>query len=341
MSNGMPCRAEFSEQVRRRGDRAHTAPVPGDRDRPDRRAAEQYPEPSTRWRRLLLSGPWQVAYGNEPAQPVDLPHIGRRARPAALLRSSDLHDQHRPRRRRRPGVARLRRLRGLRTRRNGARPGRPSYRVAVRGPVGEVAQVRVNRIDCGLAWARLRVEISDALAAALTRSRSSCTTQRRTPSPRTSTSGGWRLRARPATGAGSRCGPGPRHGQCVLGLLRVRIVLSAFPTAEQDLQDAQVRLNRGVETWSALTTAAVIGCGRLDRPPGSDRDCRRKPAHRCVRHRPGHGCCRRPRSGCRCRSPITARCSGRYGPRGPHLHPPLRARPSGDRLPRGRRQRHR
>jgi hypothetical protein len=40
----------------------------------------------------------------------------------------------------------------------------PSYRVAVRGPVGEVAQVRVNGIDCGLAWAPpYRVEISDAL----------------------------------------------------------------------------------------------------------------------------------------------------------------------------------
>ena len=40
----------------------------------------------------------------------------------------------------------------------------PSYRVAVRGPVGEVAQVRVNGIDCGLAWAPpYRVEIADAL----------------------------------------------------------------------------------------------------------------------------------------------------------------------------------
>jgi len=40
----------------------------------------------------------------------------------------------------------------------------PSYRLAVRGPVGDVAQVRVNGIDCGLAWAPpYRVEISDAL----------------------------------------------------------------------------------------------------------------------------------------------------------------------------------
>ena len=40
----------------------------------------------------------------------------------------------------------------------------PSYRVAVRGPVGEVAQVRVNGIDCGMAWAPpYRVQITDAL----------------------------------------------------------------------------------------------------------------------------------------------------------------------------------
>ena len=40
----------------------------------------------------------------------------------------------------------------------------PSYRVAVRGPVGEVAQVNVNGVDCGLSWAPpYRVEIADAL----------------------------------------------------------------------------------------------------------------------------------------------------------------------------------
>jgi hypothetical protein len=40
----------------------------------------------------------------------------------------------------------------------------PAYRVAVRGPVGEVAQVRVNGMDCGLAWAPpYRVEITDEL----------------------------------------------------------------------------------------------------------------------------------------------------------------------------------
>jgi hypothetical protein len=40
----------------------------------------------------------------------------------------------------------------------------PSYRVAVHGPVGEVAQVRVNSRECGLAWAApYRVEIGNAL----------------------------------------------------------------------------------------------------------------------------------------------------------------------------------
>jgi hypothetical protein len=112
-----------------------------------------------------VSGPWHVAYGNEPAQPVDLPHIwedepGREhySGAAAYTTSIDLDavdgrvaidfgdcevlD----------GGAVERGLVG------------PSYRVAVGGPVGEVAQVRVNGIDCGLVWAPpYRVEITSAL----------------------------------------------------------------------------------------------------------------------------------------------------------------------------------
>ena len=39
-----------------------------------------------------------------------------------------------------------------------------SFRAEVRGPVGEVAQVRVNGIDCGLTWAPpYRVEVGPAL----------------------------------------------------------------------------------------------------------------------------------------------------------------------------------
>jgi hypothetical protein len=114
---------------------------------------------------VLLSGPWRVAYGNEPAQPVDLPHIwedepGRRHYSGAATYTTsidldavdgrvsiDFGDSEVL-----DGGATERCLVG------------PSYRVAVRGPVGEVAQVRVNDIDCGLAWAPpYRVEITGAL----------------------------------------------------------------------------------------------------------------------------------------------------------------------------------
>ncbi|HEX6759345.1 MAG TPA: hypothetical protein VF086_13195 [Propionibacteriaceae bacterium] len=116
-------------------------------------------------RRLPLSGRWQVAYGNQRARPVDLPHIwederGRQHYSGAATYTTsididavdvrvsidfgdcEVHD----------GGSAEHGLVG------------PSYRVAVRGPVGEVAHVRVNGIDCGLAWAPpYRVEISDAL----------------------------------------------------------------------------------------------------------------------------------------------------------------------------------
>ena len=112
-----------------------------------------------------LSGPWQVAFGNEPAQPVDLPHVweeepGRRnySGAATYTTSIDLGDTD-------GGGAidfgscevheRAASEHGL---------VGPSYQVAVRGPVGEVAHVRVNGIDCGFAWAPpSRVEISHAL----------------------------------------------------------------------------------------------------------------------------------------------------------------------------------
>jgi hypothetical protein len=116
-------------------------------------------------RRLPLSGHWYVAYGSEARQPVDLPHIW----------------EEQPGRQHYSGTATYTTSIDL-----GAVDGRvwidfgdcevygggsaehglvgPSYRVAVRGPVGEVAQVRVNGIVCGLAWAPpYRVEIADAL----------------------------------------------------------------------------------------------------------------------------------------------------------------------------------
>ena len=112
-----------------------------------------------------LSGPWQVPYGNEPSQPVDLPHIwedepGRQHYSGAATYTTTID----------PGAVDGRvsidfgdcevldgsaAEHGL--------VGR-SYRVAVRGPVAEIAQVRVNDVDRGLAWAPpYRVEITDAL----------------------------------------------------------------------------------------------------------------------------------------------------------------------------------
>jgi alpha-L-rhamnosidase len=116
-------------------------------------------------RRRPLSGRWEVAYANQSAQPVDLPHVwedepGRQHYSGAATYTTridldaidgpvwiDFGDcevldgdftEH--------GLV------------------GPSYRAAVRGPVGEVARVKVNGIDCGLAWAPpYRVEISGAL----------------------------------------------------------------------------------------------------------------------------------------------------------------------------------
>jgi hypothetical protein len=116
-------------------------------------------------RRRPLSGPWQVAYGDESRQPVDLPHSwedqhGKQHYSGAATYTTsidlaavdgrvsiDLGDWE---------------LYGVSSAEHGLVG--PSYRVAVRGPVGEVAKVRVNGIDCGLAWGPpYRVEITDAL----------------------------------------------------------------------------------------------------------------------------------------------------------------------------------
>jgi alpha-L-rhamnosidase len=131
-------------------------------------------------RRLPLTGRWEVAYGNETARPVELPHAwedepGRQhySGAASYTISIDL------------GSIDLSSI-DLSSIDHGPVDGRvlidfgdcdvhdegcdeggldaSSYRVAVRGPVGEVAQVRVNGIECGLAWAPpYRVEITAAL----------------------------------------------------------------------------------------------------------------------------------------------------------------------------------
>jgi hypothetical protein len=115
--------------------------------------------------RTSLDGLWHVAYGKEPAQSVNLPHIW----------------EDEPDRRHYSGAASYTTSIEL-----DAVDGRvwidfgdcevfdggatehglvgPSYRVAARSPVGEVAQVQVNGVNCGLAWAPpYRVEISNAV----------------------------------------------------------------------------------------------------------------------------------------------------------------------------------
>jgi hypothetical protein len=118
-------------------------------------------------RRLLLDGPWQVAFGDEAAQPVQLPHVwedqpGRRHYSGAATYTTACElDDIRP-------ETRVVIDFGDCSVNDTAADDRadlvgPSYRVAVIAPVGEIAQVRVNGIDCGVAWAPpYRVDITGA-----------------------------------------------------------------------------------------------------------------------------------------------------------------------------------
>ena len=129
------------------------------------RPVTQIPAETRTGRRLALNGPWQVAYGEEPARPVEPPHIWENERgrehysgAASYITTIELDGVD--------GQAWIdfgdcEVLDGGATEHDLVGP---SYRVAVRGPVGEVARVRVNGIDCGLAWAPpYRVHITDAL----------------------------------------------------------------------------------------------------------------------------------------------------------------------------------
>jgi alpha-L-rhamnosidase len=116
-------------------------------------------------RLLLLSGPWQVGYGDQTPQPVELPHIwedepGRQhySGPATYTTRIDLDSVD--------GRVWIDfgdcEMSGEGSAEHGLVG--PSYRVAVRSPIGEVAQIWVNGTDCGLAWAPpYRVEIGHAL----------------------------------------------------------------------------------------------------------------------------------------------------------------------------------
>ena len=117
-------------------------------------------------RRLALSHRWQVAYPDQAARSVELPHIweaepGRKhySGSATYTTSIDLGR----------GVGRAAVEFGECEQVPGGGSEEhdlvgPSYRAAVRPPVGEVAQVRVNGIECGVTWAPpYRVDISGAL----------------------------------------------------------------------------------------------------------------------------------------------------------------------------------
>jgi hypothetical protein len=119
------------------------------------------PEP-TEWR--PLDGPWQVSFAGEPPEPVDVPHVweeqpDRRhfsgaATYTAAFELDDLPDGARV-------LVDFGDTRPVGTDRGG-QLGR-SYRASVGGPVGEVAQVRLNGVDCGIAWAPpYRLDVSTA-----------------------------------------------------------------------------------------------------------------------------------------------------------------------------------
>ena len=255
MSNGTRCLVECSEQVRRRGIELTLHPYEATvivLTATDLSESEHHMWCSDSDKSVALSGPWQVAYGNEPAQPVDLPHRwedepGRQhySGAATYTTSIDLgavdgrvsldfgdcevHD----------GASMEHGLVG------------PSYRVAVRGPVGEVAHVRVNGIDCGLAWAPpYRVEISDALRSGV--NEIEIIVYNTAANALAADEHIRRLAAESEARYGRRFQMQDldRAMESVRsGLLRVpTIVLSAFPTAEQDLQDAGPA-EPEVETW--------------------------------------------------------------------------------------------
>jgi hypothetical protein len=120
------------------------------------------PREPSRW--LPLDGPWQVAFGAEPPQPVHVPHVweeepGRRhfsgaATYATTFQLDDLADQARV-------VVDLGDCRAAEA--GPASQVAGSFRASVRAPVGEIAQVRLNGVACGTAWAPpYRLDLSAA-----------------------------------------------------------------------------------------------------------------------------------------------------------------------------------
>ena len=119
------------------------------------------PAEPDRW--LRLDGPWQVAFPGEPAQPATLPHVweeqpGRRyfsgaATYTTAFNLDDVADH--PRVLLDFGDARPEESRPT------SRLGQ-SFRASVRAPVGEIAEVRLNGVACGIAWAPpYRLDLSE------------------------------------------------------------------------------------------------------------------------------------------------------------------------------------
>jgi alpha-L-rhamnosidase len=122
---------------------------------------------ATQSRRVRLDSSWQVAFSDEPPQPVDLPHVwenqpGRRhfSGAATYTTACELGDL--------AAESRVVIDLGGCSATEAADQGNaglvgPSYQVAVTGPVGEVAEVAVNGVDCGVAWdPPYRVDITGA-----------------------------------------------------------------------------------------------------------------------------------------------------------------------------------
>jgi hypothetical protein len=106
-------------------------------------------------RRIRLDSSWHVAFADEPSQPVHLPHIwenqpGRRHYSGAATYTTGCELGELP-----PQARVVIDLGGcVATDADQGNAGLvgPSYHVAVSGPIGEIAEVGVNGVDCGVAW---------------------------------------------------------------------------------------------------------------------------------------------------------------------------------------------
>ncbi|MFL6025622.1 MAG: glycosyl hydrolase [Friedmanniella sp.] len=144
--------------------------------RTDVGAADRLPAVSTdvastagRSRSVLLDRPWQVSFGDGAPEPVRLPHVwetdpGRRHYSGSATYRTDVELDLQPGDR---VVLDLGEASAVDQGSSGevGLVG-PSYRAAAQTPVGEVAEVRVNGIHCGVLWAPpYRLDLTPAVRA--------------------------------------------------------------------------------------------------------------------------------------------------------------------------------